>query len=340
MDGKNGYRTLRLKIELLILISIFVTAFLLGGSDLAALPSDDRVKATSISADRCTVLVDTLGAADSSDSFSVFGSGGLTIASAQIAGPRIILTERTTIHEIGAFLNNCKGIVQGVPLCPVTLPFLVEIHPAENGVPDPSIVLASFELSHDDDPLEVSFESVATDLTLEPGTYFALFVPQGDDVGFLLSSTGGYQADLATLGLITTFTTPSFIAQLFAAVRVLGDCTIPVLVDVKPGSSPNSVNPRSGGVIPVAILTTEAFDATTVDPSTVRFGATGTGAVAVHDGLEDVDFDGDLDLILHFRTEQTGIVCGTTSVALTGETDGGEPIEGSDSVRTVGCPKG
>jgi hypothetical protein len=331
MDGKNGYRTLCLRIELLILVSIFVTASLLGGSELAALPAGDQ--------SRCTVLIDTLGAADPSQSFSLSGSGGLTISSFQIAGPRITLTERTTIHEIGAFLNNCKGFVQGVSLCPVTLPFLVEIHPAVNGVPDPSIVLASFELSHDDDPLTVSFESVATDLTLEPGTYFALFVPQGDDAGFLLGSANTYLAELTTLGVITTVTTPSFVADLFAAVRVLGDCTVPVLLDIKPGSSPNSVNPRSGGVIPVAILTTGTFDATTVDPSTVRFGATGTEAVAVHDGLEDVDFDGDLDLMLHFRTEQTGIVCGTTSVALTGETDGGEPIEGSDSVRTVGCPK-
>ena len=45
-----------------------------------------------------------------------------------------------------------------------------------------------------------------------------------------------------------------------------------VEIDIKPGSDPNSINLRSKGVIPVAILTTEDFDATTVDPLSVEFG--------------------------------------------------------------------
>jgi hypothetical protein len=49
-----------------------------------------------------------------------------------------------------------------------------------------------------------------------------------------------------------------------------------------------------------------------------------------------VDGDGDLDLLLQFKVQDTGIVCGTTS-RLTGRTVGGLPIEGSDSVTTVGC---
>ena len=48
--------------------------------------------------------------------------------------------------------------------------------------------------------------------------------------------------------------------------------TIPIELDIKPGSDPNSVNPESMGVIPVAILTTGIFDSTTVDPATVNFG--------------------------------------------------------------------
>lgn len=53
--------------------------------------------------------------------------------------------------------------------------------------------------------------------------------------------------------------------------------------------------------------------------------------------LEDVDGYGDLDLVLHFRTQETGIVCGATTASLTGETLEGDPIHGSDSIRTVGC---
>jgi hypothetical protein len=110
-----------------------------------------------------------------------------------------------------------------------------------------------------------------------------------------------------------------------------------VQIDIKPGSFPNSINPRSKGVIPVAILTTNSFDANTVDPTTVLFGPTGTEAALVHSALEDVDGDGDTDMILHFKTQDTGIVCGATSASLTGETFGGQAIEGSDSVKTVGC---
>lgn len=112
---------------------------------------------------------------------------------------------------------------------------------------------------------------------------------------------------------------------------------IHVSIDVKPGSSENSLNPNSRGRIPVAILTTDSFDASTVDPTTVRFGSTGTEASAVHWALEDVDGDGDIDLILHFNTQQTGILCGDTSASLTGETYEGQTIEGSDIILTVGC---
>ena len=87
----------------------------------------------------------------------------------------------------------------------------------------------------------------------------------------------------------------------------------------------------------MAILTTDSFDATTVDPTTVRFGATGTEAAPVQAALEDVDLDGDTDMILHFNTQDTGIQCGDTSASLTGETFSGQAIEGSDSIRTAGC---
>lgn len=111
--------------------------------------------------------------------------------------------------------------------------------------------------------------------------------------------------------------------------------SITVVIDIKPGSFPNSINPRSQGVIPVAILTTGTFDAAAVDAATVRFGATGTEAVPRHAALKDVDGDGDINMILHFDTQSTGIWCGDTAALLTGETDDGQAFEGSDSIVTV-----
>jgi probable HAF family extracellular repeat protein len=114
---------------------------------------------------------------------------------------------------------------------------------------------------------------------------------------------------------------------------------IEVTIDIKPGSDPAPINPKSQGVIPVAILTTDTFDATTVNAATIRFGKTGTEAAIVRSALEDVDGDGDTDLLLNFNTQDTGIQCGDTSASLTGETSEGQPIQGSDAIVTTGCKK-
>jgi hypothetical protein len=109
-----------------------------------------------------------------------------------------------------------------------------------------------------------------------------------------------------------------------------------VSIDIKPGSDPNSINPRSNGVIPVAVLGSIDFDATQVDVTTVTFGP--DGASPAHDGhVEDVNDDGFMDAVFHFRTQETGIVCGDTEATLTGMTFGGLSIAGTDTVNTVGC---
>ncbi len=112
---------------------------------------------------------------------------------------------------------------------------------------------------------------------------------------------------------------------------------VSVSIDIKPGSFPNSINPKSEGVIPVAILSTNTFDATTVDPLSVKFGPDGATVEHGRGHREDVNGDGKKDLVLHFRTQDTGIVCGDTSASLTGKTISGQAIAGSDSIQTVGC---
>ena len=53
--------------------------------------------------------------------------------------------------------------------------------------------------------------------------------------------------------------------------------------------------------------------------------------------VEDVDGDGDADLLLHFDTQSTDISCGDTEIGLLGETFDGELITGSDTISTVSC---
>lgn len=109
---------------------------------------------------------------------------------------------------------------------------------------------------------------------------------------------------------------------------------IAVEIDIKPGSDANPINLNSKGVIPVAILSTDNpyFDATTVDGSTIEFA----GASPVHGGghLKDVDGDGDIDWVGHFKIQEMSIEAGdatTVTLTLKGETQGSSVSETQDS---------
>ncbi|MCH8839506.1 MAG: SBBP repeat-containing protein [Planctomycetes bacterium] len=121
------------------------------------------------------------------------------------------------------------------------------------------------------------------------------------------------------------------------------------LVDIKPGSVPNSVNLKSKGVLPVAILGTDEFDVTEVKFDTLRFGdplLIGNGTTGVRplrSALEDVSGDGLLDLTLKFSTadlvEYGALGPDTIEGLLTGALFDGTLFEGMDSIRIV-PPKG
>ncbi len=136
------------------------------------------------SADECTIL-DTLQGISTGTRFSFLGAGGQSVFTSQSVGPMFTLAEATEITEIGGFVNNCVSIIAGEPQCPDTSPFVVQIRPAVGGIPGPNTLMGTFVLSHDDDPLAVSFESAEVGLILEPGTYFALFAPGEPDEGGL-----------------------------------------------------------------------------------------------------------------------------------------------------------
>jgi hypothetical protein len=121
-------------------------------------------------------------------------------------------------------------------------------------------------------------------------------------------------------------------------------CLVPpakeVSIDIKPGSTTNPINLSSKGVVPVAILTTDSFDASTVDAGTVCFRdddqPTQRACTEAHGRghVEDVNGDGKPDLLLHYQLSQTGIDPGDTAACLTGTTLTGVTVEGCDSIMT------
>lgn len=113
---------------------------------------------------------------------------------------------------------------------------------------------------------------------------------------------------------------------------------VDVEIDIKPGSFPNSINLGSKGSVPVAILSSADFDATTINPETVEVaGASvavkGKGKLQV--SVEDVNGDGLLDLVVHVETESLELTEGDIEATITGETTDGTLFEGSDTVRIV-----
>jgi hypothetical protein len=120
-----------------------------------------------------------------------------------------------------------------------------------------------------------------------------------------------------------------------------GSPVLAVEIDIKPGSDPNSINCRNEQeMIAVAVLRTAGFDAADIDHSTVSFEGASESHVDVNSGqplrhAEDVDNDGDIDLVFHFRFGETALTCNSIEGTLAGETWEGTAVEGSASVRMV-----
>ncbi|MDH3271150.1 MAG: hypothetical protein OEN56_07460 [Gemmatimonadota bacterium] len=112
-------------------------------------------------------------------------------------------------------------------------------------------------------------------------------------------------------------------------------------IAIKPGGDPNTVICTVGNnLIPVAVLTTDAFDATTVDHETLGFEGAGEFHLGPDDSAplrheRDVDDDGDLDLVAHFRLGDTGLDCESTSGTLLGATFDNRAIRGTDRLRMI-----
>ena len=126
--------------------------------------------------------------------------------------------------------------------------------------------------------------------------------------------------------------------QLSTVVGLLPDGVRGVQIDVKPDSEDNTINLRSRGLIPIAILSSPSFDATTVDPSTIDVAGAqvrlrGNGVAMA--SATDVNGDGMLDLLVHVSTDMLNLAEGQGIITLTANTFGGVTISGQDFIRVV-----
>ena len=104
-----------------------------------------------------------------------------------------------------------------------------------------------------------------------------------------------------------------------------------VSIDIKPGSNINPINLKSRGYTLVAILTSDEFNASNVDPSSVRVA----GAAPGFSRRWDADWDCDVDLILLFRTQDFVITPACTQIQLIGLTYDHQLITGTDKIKVV-----
>lgn len=142
------------------------------------------------------------------------------------------------------------------------------------------------------------------------------------EVSYSGGTLTGYYADGSAIDLLFYSSTAIYLQN---AVNDLE-------IDIKPGGNPNNINLKSRGVVPVAVLTTEVFNASTIDPSTetVEFAE----ASPVRWMLCDVDGDGDDDMLFHFKTQELNLDGDSIEATLT--VDG---IAGTDTVRIVQSKK-
>jgi hypothetical protein len=115
----------------------------------------------------------------------------------------------------------------------------------------------------------------------------------------------------------------------------------PVVIDIKPGEEPNTVNTKSNGNIAVAILGSDTFEVANVDTSTLRFGpdsAAPRHPIGGHP--EDVNLDGFIDLVSHYSVQETGLGFLDLQACVSGALLDSTPIVGCDFVRPLPGPPG
>jgi len=114
-----------------------------------------------------------------------------------------------------------------------------------------------------------------------------------------------------------------------------------VSIDLKPEDDTNSIKLDSEDAVLVAILSTDSFNVADINESTLTLaGSVASKEVeSFNNGyLEDIDNDGDLDLIVQFPIAELNLTEADTSATVEGETLNGTQFIGTDSINIVPPP--
>ena len=176
--------------------------------------------------------------------------------------------------------------------------------------------------------------------TLKKGDYTIKVLSTPD-----ASPTSTYTLDFSTANQSTTLAQDVPISQIPSqgyGVTTSESGTInpfvPVAIDIKPSSYPNSINLKSNGVTPVAILGSATFNVKQIDPTTIKLANAGVklkGNGQLMASYQDIDGDGFTDIVVHIVTDALQLTSADVKANLDGRLISGEIIKGSDSVRIV-----
>lgn len=187
----------------------------------------------------------------------------------------------------------------------------------QTGLPEPVVY---------DQKLEEGVEPTISHISAESGTYIVGVAPKNRNLFWdaslvnELGSTGSYTLALAVKR---------------------NSSKVPIVI--KRGSvpaehkrgKPEHAGSGKGGVIPVAILSTDTFNAMEVDRESLTFGKTGQEQSLSHCNRKGKHMDGNsrADLVCFFRAAATELTAADKEGLLKGRTRAGEAIEGADAIR-------
>ncbi|MBZ0282895.1 MAG: putative Ig domain-containing protein [Anaerolineae bacterium] len=195
----------------------------------------------------------------------------------------------------------------------------------------------------DPEGTNILLDITATDPDENPLTFSAVGLPPGitidsqGRISGLLSNTSAGEYDVTVTVTDSNTALPGTDDFTFHWTVTESDTALEVDIDIKPLSPFNRINLKSHGRLSVAILSSETFDARTVNPRTVTLAGSPVVTLWGHPVyvILDVNHDGRKDLVVRVKIKDMELTETDTEATLEGETFGGQAIVGTDFVTIV-----